>query len=165
MTSLWHDLRFALRNFRKQPGFTAIACITLALAIGANTAIFSLVDALFLQPLPVPHANELVSVYQTSATVSRREAALAIGESAIGIRVALLSARFLSSFLYGVQPISAGIFGRRPRYFWWRRWRRAISQRGERCEWIRYRRCGTSKTRALTRKLKAPMRRSAFPGY
>ena len=65
MRSLINDIRYGLRNFVKRPGFTAIAIITLALGIGANTAIFSLVNTVLLRPLPVPHPEELTEVYGT----------------------------------------------------------------------------------------------------
>jgi predicted permease len=58
------DLRYAGRALVKNPGFTLIAVITLALGIGANTAIFTLLDAVLLKPLPVPNADELVTFYE-----------------------------------------------------------------------------------------------------
>ncbi|HUI43445.1 MAG TPA: ABC transporter permease, partial [Terriglobia bacterium] len=58
------DLRFALRMIRNSPGFTAVAILTLALGIGANTAIFSFVDAVLLKPLPFPHAERILNVWE-----------------------------------------------------------------------------------------------------
>jgi putative ABC transport system permease protein len=63
MRNLWSDLRFGMRILRRNPGFTLAAIVVLALGIGANTAIFSIVNAVLLRPLPYPDASRIMQVW------------------------------------------------------------------------------------------------------
>ena len=69
--TLWQDLRHSLRMLRKSPGFTAVAILTLALGIGANTAIFQLIDTLRLRAIPVKEPQQLVTVQLADNTGMR----------------------------------------------------------------------------------------------
>ena len=66
MREIWNDVRYGLRMLAGDPGFTAVAILSLAIGIGANTSTFSLADALVLRPLPVPRSSEILRVLSTS---------------------------------------------------------------------------------------------------
>lgn len=79
MGSIWQDFRYAVRLLRKNVMFTAIAVLALALGIGANTTIFSLINALLINPLPLPELDRLVAIWEKipSQGVDRNETAIA----------------------------------------------------------------------------------------
>ena len=71
LDNLARDVRYAVRSVKRSPGFAATAVLTLALGIGANSAIFAFVDAALVRPLPYPQADRLVMVWGRTATAAR----------------------------------------------------------------------------------------------
>jgi len=80
LENLLHDVRYALRLLAKSPGFAAVAILTMALGIGATTAIFSLVDAMLLHPLSYPHSEQLVRIEDDLPGIRAEDAGISIPE-------------------------------------------------------------------------------------
>jgi hypothetical protein len=78
--TLLQDLRYAMRQLAKSPGFASIAILTMALGIGATTAIFSVVDATLLHPLSYPHPEQLVRIEDDLPGLSTRDAGISVPE-------------------------------------------------------------------------------------
>ncbi len=122
MDHLVQNLRFALRQFARRPGFTLVAAVTLALGIGANTAIFSVVSSVLLRPLPYADADGLVTVWNSltgSGFVSLSEPELIDYREEIGSFDKLAAYRFTESNLTGdgeperipAARVTANLFG------------------------------------------------------
>jgi putative ABC transport system permease protein len=80
MTTLLHDTRYGLRALWKSPGFTSVAVLSLALGVGANTAIFSIVNAVLLRSLPFSHPERLVKIVASNRGVGARDIGLSVPE-------------------------------------------------------------------------------------
>jgi putative ABC transport system permease protein len=118
----WQDIRYAARMLRKSPGFTIVAVLTIALGIGATTAIFSLVDATLLHPLPYPHPEELVRIEDDVPGAGASDAGISIPEfkdlQRSGIFQYVVLEIFGSANLTGVsQPSRMQYEGVSPAYF------------------------------------------------
>ncbi|HEV2864454.1 MAG TPA: ABC transporter permease [Pyrinomonadaceae bacterium] len=134
MRSLLQDIRYGLRTMRGNVGFTVVAVVALALGVGANTAIFSVVNAVLLRPLQYPNAERLVAIQELNregrrgqvtpanfidwreqstafehlAAVMTRPSNLAVGDEAERVSLAVASASFFDVF--GVRPASGRLF-------------------------------------------------------
>src|SRR5205807_7752015 len=80
MTTLLQDMRYGLRVLWKSPGFTIVAVLSLAFGVGANTAIFSIVNAVLLRSLPFSHPERLVKIVSSNSGVGARDIGLFVPE-------------------------------------------------------------------------------------
>ena len=105
MESLWQDIKYSLRTLIKKPGFTIIAIVTLALGIGASTAIFSVVDAVLLRALPYPKPQQIVRVWEQAPNGHRMDLA---GPNFDDFRAQNNTFASLSGYGFGLSSISGG---------------------------------------------------------
>ncbi len=105
MTALFNDFRFALRILAKSPGFTAVAILTLALGIGANTAIFSVVNAVLLRSLPFAHASQIVDISARSTLFDFSNLGLSLPDIA-DVRANIPALQSLATFRYSSNELS-----------------------------------------------------------
>ena len=96
IADLWQDLRFGARMSTKQPGFSLIVILTLALGIGATTAIFTVFDALLLRPLPYPEAERLAVVCPYGDQEARRDDGLRRQGLRVGAGIPLIAQDYSS---------------------------------------------------------------------
>ncbi|HVA16600.1 MAG TPA: ABC transporter permease, partial [Candidatus Dormibacteraeota bacterium] len=105
MKNFWQDFRFGIRTLSKNPGFAAVAVLTLALGIGASTAIFSVVDAVLLRPLPYPNPQQIVTVWEQEANGHRAHLA---DPNFSDFRAQNHTLNALAAFSYGPDSVSGG---------------------------------------------------------
>jgi predicted permease len=123
LEQIWQDVRYATRMLRRSPGFTTIAVLTIALGIGATTAIFSVVDATLLHPLPYPKPEQLVSIEDDLAGVGARDVGMSVPEwhdlerSGIFEYVAVMGGAGSVNLTGSSQPTRARFLGEAPNYF------------------------------------------------
>ena len=111
-----NDFRFAFRQLFKSPAFTIVAVVTLGLGIAASTAIFSVVDAVLLHPLPYPHSEQIVTVSQTVRSTGVSYAGCFTGQlhRLVGAELGLL--RHGLRTLLGAQSFRRRAAGKRARH-------------------------------------------------